>query len=124
MPTLKVQLLYEFAPGTVNGSTESPPADLLGDDGRLVVLAVWPAEPLEVTASEEKEAVDEARRRFVKDGGRVFVNTRVKESRLLELARRQRPGSATNLTSVSESWVAGTRSGEWHLVYYGTPRFD
>jgi hypothetical protein len=124
MPTFKVQLRYEFNSGTVNGSTERPPADLLDDNGVLMLLAAWPPQPLEVTASDEKEAVDEARRRFTDAGRRPHINERISEARFLELTRRHPPGAPGHITSVVGNWVANSGSDAWHLVYLDTPRFD
>ena len=77
MPIFKVQLRYEFNPGDVNGSTERAPADVLDDKGVVMLLAAWPPEPLEVTASGEKEAADEAMRRFTEAGRSPHINERI-----------------------------------------------
>jgi hypothetical protein len=124
MPNFKVQLKYMFEPGHVNGSTEQPPPDILGDDGVVMPLAAWPAEPLDVKAADECAAVEQAQRLFAEAGRHPFVNLRVGEQRLLELAKRRRPGSPDNLTSVGETWLASPDGHVWHLVSLGTPRFE
>lgn len=119
----KVQLHYTFEPGHVNGSTEDIPADLLGDDGVVMLLGVWPEVPIGIAAADERAAVVEAQRLFAEAGRRAFINTRIGETRFLELARRQRPGAPDHLTSVGEKWIASQDGDQWHLVSLGTPRF-
>ena len=123
MPNFKVQVHYTFEPGTVNGSTESPPPYLLGEDGVVMLLAVWPEEPLDIVAANEDLATGRAQMLFAEAGRRPFINTRIGEERFLQLTRRQRPCAPSHLTSVAEIWLAGTRADEWHLISVGTPRF-
>jgi hypothetical protein len=121
MSIYDVQLLYEFSPGDVKGSTEEPPDDLLGDDGVLMKLAVWPLQPFGVEASGDADAVEQAERERARQGNVIFINDRVGKVRVEELTKRPRPGAEGQYTSVVAIWVAKRRGDdEWHMVSIGT----
>ena len=119
MPKFWVRKWYEFNAGTVNGSTESPPKDLLVD-GRLVPLAQWPRDgALEVMADDDREAFEQANAQYKREGCRPWLRAHVTEERFQELKVRLRPGSDGRLTSVMGTWLAkpvGEPGDLWVLV--------
>jgi hypothetical protein len=124
MPVFMVQLIYEFAAGHVNGSTEEAPAYLLGEDGRLVKpLASWPKAPLEIEATDEGAAVDRAQRQQ-SEAGVIYIDNRIGEVRFQALKRRPQPGSNGKNSSVLEIWSVqrkGEEDRHAHIVPLGPP---
>jgi hypothetical protein len=108
MPVYKVQQIFEFVPGTVNGSTEDPPDDILDSEGVMVPLAVWPREPLEFEADDEDEAIEAGRRHKQKNAEPedCYRNTAISEDRFAELCSRPRPGGTPDQKSVGVDWAA------------------
>jgi hypothetical protein len=107
MPVFRFQIRCHFNPGHVDGSTEEPPNDLLGDDGRVMTpLAVWPEQPLRVEASDEATAWERAKRKLAEDGRKFWIDQRIGEARFEALRRRPNPGSEGKISSVVEMWIA------------------
>ncbi len=109
MAQYEVQHVWKFAPGDVNGSTEKAPEDLLGPNGSLVALAVWPSQPLKVDAQSEDDALTMAVRQH---DGTIFISDHITRTRLEELTRRPRPGSEGRFTSVAAYWLVRKRDGD------------
>jgi hypothetical protein len=124
MPLFMVQLVYEFAAGHIDGSTEEPPPELLGEDGRVIKpLAVWPKTPLEVDGTDENAVVDHARRRQIQEGV-IFIDERIGEARFRALKARPQPGSNAKYSSVLETWLVqreGDKDWHAHIVPLGPP---
>jgi hypothetical protein len=108
-----VRYTCEFSPGDVDGSTETAPADLIGDDGRIMFLAAWPQTGAFVTeAEDETEAVSRA---ADARAGAIHINSKIPPDRFWELAARPRPGSSDHYSVVGIWRVREVGSSSWHL---------
>jgi len=118
MPKYLLQKQYLWVPGDGPQGTEDVPLDLRDDRGVLIRhLALWPAQPFEIDAHDEDDAVERGAALWESQGHKIFLNQRVSKQRLDELISRERPGSQGRFTSVNVVWVvksAADHNEGWH----------
>jgi hypothetical protein len=113
----QVRRVWEFCGGEAPTGTVRPPADLIDDNGHLFDLGVWPQTPLEVMASGESDAVDQAVNRFNQERA-MFRNDLLSEERFDELMVTPRVGYP-EYTQVIAHWevrAADPAGAHWHLA--------
>ena len=118
MPKFLVRRLFEFVPGKVDGVEETPPADLLDGQGKLIQpIAWWPEKAFAIESHDERAALHWAEREWIRQERAICLDARVSGPRFVELQDRRRPGSPSDaITSIESFWGVQEDDGLWHVV--------
>jgi hypothetical protein len=106
MPKFEVRVFFEFAPGQVDGTPESPPADLLDEKGNLLApLGIWPQQNAKIEAADPDEAIATLQSQWKSENQPIFLDERIPPARFAQLENCRRPGR-DDCTSVVANWMA------------------
>jgi hypothetical protein len=118
MPKFEVRVLFEFAPGQINGAPEEPPADLLDEKGKLFTpLGIWPQQNAKLEAANPDDAIAKLMDKWKSESQPIFLDERITRDRFTQLENRPRPGQE-DCNSVVACWQARQFGrADWNTSY-------